>query len=94
MCVLFIFLGVLNPIMSAPSITIYSTPYCAYCKMEKQFFKENKIAYKEIDVSEDTQAAQQMIMKSGQSGVPVTLVDGKVIVGFDKPALKKLLKIT
>lgn len=79
--------------MSAPSIIIYSTPYCAYCKMEKEFFKEHKLSYTEIDVSEDTQAAQQMIVKSGQSGVPVTIIDGKVVVGFDKPVLKKLLKL-
>ncbi len=55
--------------------------------------KENKIAYKEVNVAEDTQAAQQMIMKSGQSGVPVTDVDGKIVVGFDRAALKKLLKL-
>ncbi len=75
------------------SITIYSTPTCPYCKLEKEFLKEHKFAYKEINVAEDTQAAQQMIMKSGQSGVPVTEIDGKIIVGFDKPAIKKLLKI-
>ena len=77
----------------APSITIYSTPTCAYCKMEKAFLKENKIAYTEIDVSEDSQKAQEMIMKSGQSGVPVTIIDGHVIIGFDKPALKKALNL-
>ena len=76
-----------------PSVTIYSTPTCPYCKLEKEFLKENKIAYKEVNVAEDTQAAQQMIMKSGQSGVPVTDVDGKIVVGFDRAALKKLLKL-
>ncbi|MEK6902045.1 MAG: glutaredoxin family protein [archaeon] len=79
--------------MATPSITIYSTPFCPYCKLEKEFLKENKIVFKEVNVAEDTQAAQQMIMKSGQSGVPVTEIDGKIIVGFDKSALKKLLKI-
>lgn len=79
--------------MAAPKVTIYSTPTCPYCRLEKDFFKENKIAFVEVNVAEDTQAAQEMIMKSGQSGVPVTLVDGKVVVGFDKPALKKLLSI-
>jgi glutaredoxin-like YruB-family protein len=79
--------------MAQPTITIYSTPTCPYCHLEKDFLKENKIAFKEINVAEDTQAAQQMIMKSGQSGVPVTEINGKIIVGFDKPTLKKILNI-
>jgi glutaredoxin-like YruB-family protein len=74
-------------------VTIYSTPTCIYCKLAKQFFSENNVAYTEIDVSEDTQAAQKMIQKSGQSGVPVIEIGEEIIVGFDKPALKKLLKI-
>lgn len=76
-----------------PSITIYSTPTCPYCKLEKEFLKEHKFAFKEVNVMDDTQAAQQMIIKSGQSGVPVTDIDGKIVVGFDKDALKKILKL-
>ncbi|MEK6820978.1 MAG: glutaredoxin domain-containing protein [archaeon] len=79
--------------MASPKVTIYSTPTCAYCRMEKDFLKEHNIKYEEINVAEDTQAAQQMIMKSGQSGVPVTEINGHFIIGFDKPALKKLLNI-
>lgn len=75
------------------NVTIYSTPTCAYCKMAKEFFKENKVAFNEINVAEDSQAAQEMIRKSGQSGVPVIEVNGNMIVGFDKPALKKALNI-
>lgn len=77
----------------AKSVTIYTTPTCAYCKLAEAFFKENKIAYKEVDVSEDDKAAQRMIEKSGQMGVPVIEVDSKVIVGYDKAALKKALGI-
>ena len=59
--------------------------------MAKDFFKQNNIAYKEINVGEDSMAAQEMIRKSGQSGVPVIEVNGNIIVGFDKPALKRAL---
>ena len=34
-----------------------------------------------------------MIEKSGQLGVPVILVDDKVVVGFNQPMLDKLLEI-
>ena len=62
--------------------------------MEKEFFKQNKINYKEIDVGSSTKAAQEMIKKSGQMGVPVTDINGKIIVGFDKSALKKVLGLS
>jgi len=74
-------------------IKVYSTKTCPYCGMAKDFFKEKKIQFQEIDVSDDTEAATEMIEKSGQTGVPVIEIDGKIIVGFDLPAIKKALKI-
>jgi len=72
-------------------VIVYSTPNCGYCVMAKEFLKANKVEYKEIDVSEDEKAAQHMIEKSGQMGVPVIEIDGKMVVGFVKPAIKKAL---
>ena len=76
-----------------PTVTIYSTPTCPYCHTAKDFFKENHIKYKDIDVSRDQKAAEEMIEKSGQMGVPVIVIDGKVIVGFDRNAIKKALAL-
>ena len=75
------------------NVTIYSTPTCTYCKMSKDFFKENNIEYTEKDVSTDMEARSEMVEKSGQLGVPVIDVDGKLIVGFDKNQLSELLNI-
>jgi len=61
--------------------------------MTKEFFKENKIEFKEINVSNDQKAAKEMIDKSGQLGVPVVEIDGQIIIGFNKQALKKALDI-
>ena len=77
----------------ANKITVYSTPSCPYCVRVKQFLKDNSIDFEDIDVSEDQQKAQEMVDKSGQMGVPVIDIDGKIIVGFDKPALSKSLNI-
>lgn len=74
-------------------VTIYSTPTCPYCHIAKDFFKENKIKFKDIDVSKNRKAAEEMIEKSGQMGVPVIVIGEKVIVGFDREAIKKALKI-
>lgn len=74
-------------------VKIYTTTHCPYCSMAKEFFKKNNVKYEEINVELDEKAAEEMIDKSGQMGVPVIDVDGKIIVGFDKPALEKALKV-
>mgnify|MGYP001070401115 CR=1 FL=1 len=74
-------------------VTIYSTPTCVYCKMAKDFFKENKVDYTEKDVSTDDKAREEMVDKSHQMGVPVIDIDGEMFVGFDRDALSKALEI-
>ena len=75
----------------AKKLIIYTTPECTYCKAAKEFFKETKISYKEIDVAKDQKAAKEMVDKSGQMGVPVILIDDKIIVGFDQEKIEKAL---
>lgn len=75
------------------NVIIYTTPSCVYCKMTKEFFKENNIQYAEKDVSSDASAREEMIKKSGQMGVPVIDIDGELTVGFDKEKLSGLLEI-
>ena len=74
-------------------VIIYTTPTCVYCKMTKEFFKENNIQYEEKDVARDAQAREEMISKSNQMGVPVIDIDGQLTVGFDKERLSGLLGI-
>lgn len=76
-----------------PKIKVYSTPTCPYCKMAKRFFEDNQIEFEDIDISADERSAQEMIDKSGQMGVPVLDIDGKIIVGFNKEEIKKSLGI-
>ena len=74
-------------------IKIYSTPTCPYCVTLKAFLKEKGIEFKDVDVSSDNQAAEEMIKKSGQMGVPVSDINGEIVVGFDKEKICKLLKL-
>ena len=74
-------------------INVYSTPTCPYCHKVKEFLTQHKIQFQDIDVSTDRNAAMDMIKKSGQMGVPVTDIDGKIIIGFNVEALKEELKI-
>jgi glutaredoxin-like YruB-family protein len=77
----------------AKQVTIYSTPTCTYCKHVKEFFKEHNVAYEEFDVATDKDKRAEMVDKSGQLGVPVTVIDDQVIVGYDESTLKQILNI-
>lgn len=76
-----------------PNVTIYTTPSCVYCKMAKEFFKENNIKYTELNVAEDDEAREEMVEKTGQMGVPVIMVGDQIIVGFDEDKISEILSI-
>lgn len=76
------------------NVKIYTTPTCIWCKRTKDFFRENNVPYQEVNVAADHKAAQEIVEKSGQMGVPVIDIDGQIVVGFDKPRLKQALKIS
>lgn len=73
-------------------VKVYSTETCPYCVMVKEFLKEKKVEFEDIDVNSDREKAQEMVEKSGQMGVPVIDIDGEMIVGFDKPKIEETLK--
>jgi len=75
------------------SVKIYTTNHCHYCVMTKDFFKKNNVKYEEVNVESDQKAAEEMIERSGQMGVPVIDVNGEIIVGFNRPALERALKL-
>lgn len=80
------------------TVKVYSTSWCAYCKAEKTFLDENKIAYTEVNIEEDEAQAAEMVKLSGQMGVPFTTItheDGTTagMVGFDQDWLSEQLKL-
>ena len=75
-------------------VKMYTTPYCVYCKMAKEFFKKNNVAYEEVDVTTDDKLLEEMVQKSHQMGVPVIDVDGEIFVGFNRPDIEKALKVS
>ncbi len=76
------------------TVKVYSTPVCPWCHRAKEYLKEKGIEFKDINVAEDRKAADEMIEKSGQMGVPVLDINGRIIVGFDKEKIDKALKAT
>ncbi|HLG23543.1 MAG TPA: glutaredoxin domain-containing protein [Candidatus Nanoarchaeia archaeon] len=74
-------------------VKVYTTNMCPWCIKTKEFLKENNIKYKDFNVNENDRARNEMFEKSGQFGVPVIDINGSIIIGFDRNALKKVLKI-
>jgi len=74
-----------------PKVIVYSTDTCPFCHLAKDFFNNNKIEFKDVNVGTDQEGLKEMMKKSGQTGVPVIDIDGKIIVGFNEPAVKKAL---
>jgi len=75
------------------NVTVYTTPTCSWCTTIKRHLQENGIQYREVNVAADQKAAEEMVKKSGQQGVPQTDINGQVIVGFDKTRINSLLGI-
>jgi len=78
---------------SAPKVLIFTTPTCSFCTLAKRYFKENRIRFREIDVSKNEAAARDMQRKTGQTGVPVILINNRPVVGFDKTKINKMLSL-
>ncbi len=74
------------------AVSIYTTPTCGYCKVAKEFFRSQRVPFTEYNVASDQRKAEEMVRKSGQTGVPVIDVNGKIIVGFNRPEIEKALK--
>ena len=80
--------------MTTKTVTVFSTATCPWCVKVKDYLKKNKIPFRDVDVSKDAKAAQDMIRKTGQQGVPQIWVGSSAVVGFDKVKLDKLLEIS
>ncbi|MCF7908468.1 MAG: glutaredoxin family protein [Candidatus Omnitrophica bacterium] len=72
-------------------VKVYSTKTCPYCVMVKDYLTSKSIAYQNFDVSQDAAAREEMVKISGQMGVPVISIDGKIIIGFDKDKIDSFL---
>ena len=60
--------------------------------MAKKYSREKGIKFRDVDVSRDLTAARDMVRRSGQQGVPVIDIGGKIVIGFDRPKIDKFLE--
>jgi glutaredoxin-like YruB-family protein len=75
------------------NVTVYTTPTCPWCTTVKNFLRKHGVRYTEVDVASNQSAAQAMVSKSGQQGVPQTEINGEMVIGFDQAKLNRLLEL-
>jgi glutaredoxin 3 len=73
------------------SVTLYTSPTCGYCHQAKMYLAKKDVKYIERDVSVDKTSADEIMKLTGQMGVPVIVIDGQPVVGFNQPRLDQLL---
>ncbi|NMB83586.1 MAG: NrdH-redoxin [Ignavibacteria bacterium] len=76
-----------------PKVIMFTTPTCSFCNNAKRYFREKNIRFTEVDVARDPKAAEDMLRRTGQRGVPVILINNRPVVGFDVPKINLLLNI-
>ena len=74
-------------------VTTYTAGWCPWCHKVKDFLNEKNVKFEDKDIDKVKGAAEEAFNKSGQAGIPVTDIDGKIVIGYDVDALKRLLKL-
>ena len=74
------------------TVTIYSAPWCGFCKMAKSYLTGKNVAFTDINIEEDRSAAQHIVEKTGQAGIPVIEIGSETILGFDRAAIDLALR--
>jgi len=78
---------------SAHRVTVFTTPTCPYCDMVKRYLASLDVPYSEVDVASDPSAAQELVARTGQQGVPQTEIDGKYVIGYNTAEIDRLLNV-
>ena len=74
-------------------VRIFTTSSCHYCTQAKEYFAEKGIEFETVDVTSDAAALKEMkSLTGGGRSVPVIVVNGEVIIGFDRGAVEKALQ--
>lgn len=78
----------------AKKVIVYSTNWCAYCKMAKQYLAGKNIEFEEKNIEEDADAHKELMDKIGGNfrGVPVIDVAGTIVLGFDRPKIDAAIR--
>ncbi len=72
---------------------VYSSPHCGYCKQAIKYLRDIGVKVNVKDIARDPKYAEELMKKTGQTGVPVIYMKGSKIIGFDKNKINRILGI-
>ena len=75
---------------SAPRITLYSTRRCPHCHQARAWLLQRKLRFRDLDIERNARAFKEF-QRLGARGVPVLVIDGQRVDGFDPKRLQRLL---
>lgn len=73
-----------------PEVILYGTSWCGYCAAARRFFDANGIRYTEYD-TEKSNEGYEGHKKLGGGGVPLIVVGGAVMHGYNEAGLRQVL---
>jgi len=78
---------------SSLRVVVYVGPGCPACGTAKNYLKRQGVPFREVDISRNQQAAERLARRSGQMAVPQIDINGRLVVGFDKAKIDRLLSL-
>lgn len=75
-----------------PSVEIYETSWCGYCKKAKDFFRSRGIDFVTYDIEKDQQARSRMQSLTNRMAVPFVVINGQGIQGYSVAAYEQALQ--
>ncbi|MDX1709355.1 MAG: glutaredoxin domain-containing protein [Desulfobacterales bacterium] len=76
----------------APTVEIYETDWCGYCKKAKNFFRSRGIKFSTYDIDKNPRAARRMMTMTNRRAVPFVVINGKGIQGYSEQAYLQALQ--
>ena len=74
------------------SVEIFVTNWCKYCKKAKQYLRSQGISFREYNIERDRSAARRKNQLSPHSGVPLAVINGRLVEGFSKEKYERALR--
>ena len=78
--------GDIDVALRGPTVEIYETDWCGYCKKAKNFFRARGIQFTAYDIDKDPRAARRMMTMTDKRAVPFVVINGKPIQGYSEQA--------
>ncbi len=79
--------------MGSISVIVFTSPGCSWCRTAKEHLRRHQVSFREVDISRDERAARDLQRMTGQTGVPVIMINNRPVVGFKKDEINRLLGI-